>query len=694
MDTDGSINKDGAIEFTNTCEKLVDDLIDILRGLGITCTKSADKRVGDDHVIKGHVCKRSYYYRVFINTSQPIFKLPRKLDRVKKKPTNAERYVSIVNAEYINEYTDMQCISVDSSDHTYITKDYIVTHNTFILALYSILRALFLPDRKIVVVGSVFRQSKYIYDYMETFWRNSPILRDLCDSGSGPRKDVDMCKMIINGSTVTALPIGTGEKIRGQRANDVLADEFASHSRQIFENVIAGFAAVTSSPADNVRKAAKKRRAIELDIDLTSTQSSILGNQIVIAGTAYYDFNHFAEYHKRWRSIINSRGDEKKLLEIFNGDIPKNFHWSDYSIIRLPYTMLPEGFMDEGQIARSKATVHTGIFDMEFNAIFAKDSQGFFKRSLIESCVGTEESPVVLSSGPVFFPPSLRGNPNKKYVIGVDPASEIDNFSIVIVEDGKDHRRLVYVWTTNRRNHMEMVNAGLTEENNFYSFCARKIRNLMQLFPTARICMDSQGGGVAVREALHDENALHPGEIPIWEIIEEDKEKESDDKAGLHILEMCNFANYDWLSAANHGLRQDFENKMLIFPEFDPITIAMSAEEDKSQVRLYDSLEDCIIEIEELKNELCLIEMTKTPTGRDKWDTPEVKIGVGKKERMRKDRYSALLMANAGAKAVMNAVPTPMYTGYGGFAESLVDKPKTADFSGPDWFVSAIKGVY
>ena len=37
----------------------------------------------------------------------------------------------------------------------------------------------------------------------------------------------------LNDSTVTCLPLGDGQKIRGQRANDIIADEFASIPRDI-----------------------------------------------------------------------------------------------------------------------------------------------------------------------------------------------------------------------------------------------------------------------------------------------------------------------------------------------------------------------------------------------------------------------------------------------------------------------------
>lgn len=573
---------------------------------------------------------------------------------------------------------------------------------TFLLSLYCILRAILIPNRKIVVVGAAFRQSKYLHDYMENIWKNAPVLRDLCDSNSGPRRDVDMCRLTINGSTISALPIGDGQKIRGQRANDIIADEFASMSREIFENVIAGFAAVSASPVENVKRLAMEEKAKEMGIDTSSLyQKKDLEesktNQIILSGTAYYDFNHFAEYWKRWKTIIETKGDKKSISSnVFNGeDVPASFNWSDYSIIRIPVDLVPRGFMDEGQIARSKATIHNGIYLMEFGAVFTKDSQGFFKRSLIESCVGTDTNPVKLQSGSVYFDPLLRGGKNNKYLMAIDPASEVDNFSIVILELHEDHRRIVYCWTTTRKDHTERVKKGLTKENNFYSYCARKIRELMDLFPIVHIAMDAQGGGYSVAEALHDNNQLQPGEIAIWPIIDEEKPQSSDDQQGLHILEMCQFAKYDWYSDANHGLRKDLEDKILLFPRFDPITIGLSIEEDKFNNRLYDTLEDCVMEIEELKNELSLIEVTESVNGRMRWDTPEVKIGVGKKKRMRKDRYSSLLMANMSARSMNFYEKQATYSAYGGFAAvSNVGNHEAATFSGPNWFTSQMNNLY
>jgi hypothetical protein len=571
---------------------------------------------------------------------------------------------------------------------------------SFQLALYSILRALILPRRKIVIVGAAFRQSKVVFEYMETLWRNAPMLRDICDSNSGPSRDTDRCTMRINESVITCLPLGDGQKIRGQRANDIIADEFASIPRDIFENVVAGFAAVSADPIQNVKRLAAQKKAKELGIEILPEDSPVdqKDNQIILSGTAYYDFNHFAAYWKKWKSIIKSKGNLSRLKEVFNGeDPPENFDWTQYSIIRMPYELLPAGFMDADQVARSKATVHAGIYQMEYGACFTRDSQGFFKRSLIESCVISNDHEVKDSAGnPINFEATLIGDPNKRYIFGVDPASEVDNFSIIVLEVNPDHRRIVHCWTTTRSEHKEKIKKGYSNETDFYSYCARKIRDLMLLFPCIHIAIDAQGGGVAVMESLHDQDKIKEGELPLWPTIEDDKPKDTDGERGLHILQMCQFAKHEWLAEANHGMRKDFEDKVLLFPFFDAISIGLSSSEDNLKNRIYDTLEECVLEIEELKDELAMIQMTQTTSGRDRWDTPEVIVGTGRKSKMRKDRYSALLMANMAARVLQRTPTQEAYNFYGGFATGGHSSKSASEkmYSGPSWFTDSMKDVY
>ena len=581
---------------------------------------------------------------------------------------------------------------------------------SFLLALYAVLKCTFIPGTKIVIVGSAFRQSKIIFEYMETIWRSSPILRSIFNSNDdGPRRDVDRCTIRLGDSWAIAIPMGDGSKIRGLRAHIIIADEFAAISPDIYETVVSGFAAVSASPIQNVKEHAK-RLAMSQDglwnAELESVQIK-KGNQAIISGTADYSFKHFASYWKRYKDIINSKGDTNKLEEIFKGEIPESFDWKDYSIIRIPYELIPKGFMDDKQVSRAKATIHTGIYNMEYAACFTEDSDGFFRRSLIESCVVSEAKRIEIDGSTVLFDVLSKGNPDLSYVYGIDPASEKDNFSIIVLEIRPNHTRIVYCWTTNRTNFKDRQATGLVNEYDFYGFCARKIRNLMKLFPCERIGLDAQGGGVAIEEALHDLAKLEPDESPIWPIIDPDKAKPTDDQQGLHILELVQFARADWTAQANHGLRKDLEDKVILFPRFDAISLALALDKENKDilqsdlVNLYDSDSECILEIEELKNELTTIVMSQTSTGanaRDRWDTPEIKLPNGKKGKLRKDRYSALVIANMLARQMNRALEDINYDNIGNNLNNMAKQ--TGDmYKGPNWFTSSAndniyKGIY
>lgn len=488
-------------------------------------------------------------------------------------------------------------------------------------------------------------------------------------------------------------------KIRGLRAHIIIADEFASISSDIYETVVAGFAAVSASPIQNVKEQAKKKAMIEAGIWNTELEqlNYKMGNQAIISGTADYAFKHFASYWRRYKSIIESGGDTRKLEELFNGEVPENFNWKDYSIIRIPYELIPKGFMDDKQVARARATVHTGIYNMEYAACFTSDSQGFFRRSLIEGCVVGDNPPIIINNQQILFDVTTVGNPNCQYVYGIDPASERDNFSIIVLELHKDHSRIVYCWTTNRSNFKERQKTGMVSDHDFYGFCTRKIRNLMKTFPPIKIGLDAQGGGVAIEESFHDPSKLEEGETLIWPIIDYAKPKDTDDQAGQHILELVQFAKADWTSQANHGLRKDLEDKTLLFPRFDQLTLGLALDKEGKDILgsdltpLYDNLSECILEIEELKNELTTIVMTQTSTGsggRDRWDTPEVKLQNGKKGRLRKDRYSALVIANMIARQLKTYLVKPDYDVIGGNRQEIVSQQDGEMYKGPQWFVS------
>jgi hypothetical protein len=104
---------------------------------------------------------------------------------------------------------------------------------------------------------------------------------------------------------------------------------------------------------------------------------------------------------------------------------------------------------------------------------------------------------------------------------------------------------------------------------------------------------------------------------------------------------------------ANHGMLKDFQDKTLLFPLFDTIELAQAIEVEGNieEEDIYDTYEDLLHEIEELKVELTSIVVTPSSSlGKEVFDTPAVKGITDRKGRLRKDRYSALLYANYYAR--------------------------------------------
>lgn len=586
-------------------------------------------------------------------------------------------------------------------DHSFISNGFI-SHNSFLVAVYSMLRCILKPGTKVVIVGNSFRQSKFIFDYVERIWGQSNILQDLFKSygNCGPRRDPGRWDFFIGESLITAIPVGpTGEAIRGMRANVIIADEFAAQNPSVYERVISGFGAVALDPIERMKNKAKIKLAKKFGHDALCDQieSKIdIGNQNIITGTAYYHFNHFYEYYKKYETIIKSRGDKEILANLLGDDAVDTINWKHYAIIRIPYELIPDGYMDKENVARNRITMTKSTYQMEYGAVFAKDSDGFFPRSLIDRCV--TRTPIKIGDESVQFDAVLVGNPRYKYVIGIDPAAETDNFAIVVLELHSNHRRIVYCWTT-QKSRFKNQKASDSRAHDFHSFCVRKIRDLKRVFPTEHIVIDRGGGGNILLEGLHDPSKINfdNNETYIWETVDYNDPKESDSLEGEHIVDMFNFNKYELINEANYGLKKDLEDKRLLFPCDDAVTNLLAESKDKQRdshklMDTIETLETCLEEIEELKEELSTIIKTETQTGRERWDTPETKVELGltqKKGRLRKDRYTALMIANWKARTIQKEVIGQAERDYyGGFIHEIQSSKIDGSnlYSGPDWY--------
>ena len=154
MDTDGSITK-GTATFVSTSEKLVDDLIFVLRSLGIRCHKS--KEIAGRTGVKftnGNVSDTLPHWEIVITTQEDIFKLPRKLEKVRKDRKYNYNGIGIKAIRKTGKFEQQRCLCIDNENHLYITKDFIPTHNSYKGAAMLCRNYYLIPNSKSYVYAS------------------------------------------------------------------------------------------------------------------------------------------------------------------------------------------------------------------------------------------------------------------------------------------------------------------------------------------------------------------------------------------------------------------------------------------------------------------------------------------------------------------------------------------------------------
>lgn len=417
----------------------------------------------------------------------------------------------------------------------------------------------------------------------------------------------------------------------------------------IFEKVVRGFAAVKSDGVwNNIQKAYSQELlnsrvdiAVQEDLGLPNILES---NQIIMAGSAVPEFNHFYKYYRYYRDIIDTKGNAKLLKEMHpDRDITEDIDPKDYCVMHIPHDALPPGMMDKVILKQGQATMDKNIFMMEYGACFVKDTDGFIPASTIYRAT----CPMVVGDDKIIFDIELYGDKEARYVMGIDPASEDDNFAVSVVGMKNGRRCIVYQWTTNRKEFEQLRSTGQVRESitDYLTFCTLHVRNLVRRFNPVMIGLDTGGGGLAFKEALKDKSKfIDSNDVFILDMDDEN----SHELSGDTILKMIEFSHYQWRREAHYGIKTDINNGILLFPRYDLAEGAVKSFENLAMGRFYDTLEDANYEIEQCKQECVRIKAEQTPSGLEKWDVPNVMTAGanGEKVKLKKDRFTSLMIAN------------------------------------------------
>lgn len=228
MDTDGTIGRDRpSCSFTGTNERLCRGVLRLAQSLGIKA-RISEGRAKISGVDKGPV------WRVTFRTDLPVFRLGRKLARMKPTVSAGKRH--IVGVERVeNQVTS--CISVDSPSHLYLAgRALIPTHNSTWLFLILTLWALAYGHRKFIVVYSDIEgiAQQHLMTFLLELSQNDRLIRDfpeLCTpmkvGGRAVMKNASGY-LAANGSAIVVKGMNSatlGAKLRERRPDAIFCDD-------------------------------------------------------------------------------------------------------------------------------------------------------------------------------------------------------------------------------------------------------------------------------------------------------------------------------------------------------------------------------------------------------------------------------------------------------------------------------------
>jgi hypothetical protein len=254
----------------------------------------------------------------------------------------------------------------------------------------------------------------------------------------------------------------------------------------------------------------------------------------------------------------------------------------------------------------------------------------------------------------------------------LDAARWNDNFAAVVLKITDRGKEIVYcdAW-----------------ERTEFSESAKRIREIVRRFNVSYITMDTGGGGVSTQEWLCKKVDDVDPEDFIW-VIPDQIEKYTDSKSnmsapGKKILEMVDFTPA-WISRAAHGVESDIEQCNILFPykvleenlyQQYMRHFSVDSVSERIKIQLQSDawgLDDWEAErmstesgskiepkmgvmqnVDECINETCAIARVVSPKGTESFELPKLSEQPEGLDMRRRDRWSALMLANYAAKVYM-----------------------------------------
>lgn len=246
MDTDGTIDKTGHCEFSQTKKDLFDDFVKLAESLGIYGTISYKEHT--NYIKKdGKEADTWRYYFIPPKGLNP-FKIKRKAERVRAdESVRGTDRKAIVDIRKTGKIKPMRCITVSNKSGLYLCGNHkTVTHNSYLIAPIMMARAILLPNTNTYIMAPKGPQAQETFSKMENLAKGNiasalgvttffldECVRQTAKADPFTHNPNSYTVKLFNGSTINTLN-SVAKQIVGIRSNHSIYDEAGKIDRDFY----------------------------------------------------------------------------------------------------------------------------------------------------------------------------------------------------------------------------------------------------------------------------------------------------------------------------------------------------------------------------------------------------------------------------------------------------------------------------
>ena len=510
---------------------------------------------------------------------------------------------------------------------------------SFSTAIFALLDAILHQGVQIGILSKSFRQSKMIFKKIEDISK-SPKAAFFSQCITRTSKMNDEWIMEIGSSSIRALPLGDGEKLRGYRFQRIIIDELLLMPEKIYNEVIMPFLSVVENPTERQEIYDLETKMIEQGKMKEEERKQWPNNKIIGLSSASYKFEYLYKLYQQYENLILNENKQDGAHR---------------TIMHFSYDCAPAQLYDQNLINQSKNTMSESQFQREFGAIFTDDSSGYFKVSKMAECTipdGEGQSVEVI------------GNPKDQYILAFDPSwsesESSDDFAMLLIKINLETRKGTVV------HSYALSGSSLKTHIKYMAY-------ILTHFNIVAVVGDYNGGVQFVNSC--NESEIFKNKNLKLGVIEGDLDNTKDYDKNLRRLKnqynksenkfVClRKPTSAWIWLANESLQSAFDHKRIFFAgaamndDYNnqrksrvPVEELKFIRNDPNQkggkgARMIDFVEHQKDMMDLIKVQCALVQITTSAQGTQSFDLPPTLRKQKGADKARKDSYSALVLGN------------------------------------------------